>query len=460
MQFKVPHTFIIILCLASLVATLTYLLPAGEFSYAYSEVAKKDIIIPGTYHQVPANPQGVLAVLEAPIKGIISAANIIAFVLIVGGTFGIIARTGAISVGIMAFVKRIRGKEILIIPVSMFLFGLGGSTFGMSEETLPFYMIFIPMMIALGYDSLTAIAIIFIGTTAGCMASTLNPFSTGIAQAIVGLTPGSGTGFRGVMWLLILSTAIIFVMRYAARVKANPSSSSVYELDKKNQQYFLELDNSSHAFSLRHKVILIVFALGLSLITWGVLASNWYINEIAMCFLSIGILVALIGKLPNDTASDAFTKGAGDLIGAALVIGFARGVVIIAQEGHILDTLLNSAALSLSDVSSWLFVNMLFVFQFITGLIVPSSSGAAALTMPVMGSLAELAEISQQQNVTAYQLGHGLAILFTPTSGVLMAVLGVARIPWILYARFIFPLIVILGALSVLILTIGEIVPY
>jgi uncharacterized ion transporter superfamily protein YfcC len=257
-----------------------------------------------------------------------------------------------------------------------------------------------------------------------------------------------------------MAVATAFVMRYGARVKASPQSSPVFESDRENRTYFLGLSAEIDEFTRTHKAILLLFTAGMLLVAYGVLAAGWYIEEIAMCFRAMAIIVAIVGRLGSNVACEAFTKGASELIGAALVIGFARGIMVIAQDGYVLDTMLHSASQVMADLPEWLFINVMFFVQLIIGLFVPSSSGAAALTMPIMGPLVDIAEVSQQQNVTAYQLGHGIAILFTPTSGVLMAGLAIARIPWATYFRFIMPLILLLIPASMAVLTLGSFVSY
>jgi uncharacterized ion transporter superfamily protein YfcC len=462
MSIRVPHTFVLIFMLIAVMAVLTYMLPAGAFERTTDEATGRQVIVKGSYRSVEPNPQNVLSVLAAPLKGLVAAAEVVAFVLIVGGAFGIIEKTGAIRAGIGTVVHRLESRTTLIIPLCTLLFGLGGTTIGMSEETIPFYMIFIPLMLALGYDSMVAVAIIFIGSTMGAVGSTLNPFVTGIAQALVGLSPGSGVGFRAGIWVLFMAITITYVMWYAQRVRGDASRSLVREADRINREHFLDGQKQATEpeFSTTHKLSLVALALALGVITLGVLHWSWYVTEIGACFLALAIAVSAIARLSSHEACHAFIDGTREMMSAVLVIGFARGVMVVAQEGYILDTLLFRAAGLIENLPTWLFLNLVFAFQFLFGLLVPSSSAAAATTMPVMGPLADLAGVAQQQNVTAFQLGHGIAILFTPTAGPLVAGLAIAGIPWTTFMRFIAPLIGILVLAALVVLAVGNVIPY
>lgn len=307
-RFIIPHTFTIIFLLIVLMAILTWIVPSGEFSR--EDVEGRMVVVPGTYQSVESNPQGFADVFKAPIEGFIDSAEVVGFVLIVGGAFGIVNRTGAIEAGIASVISKFKGKELLIIPISMILFGLGGTTFGMAEETLPFYMIFVPLMTSLGYDSLTAIAIVFIGAAAGAAASTINPFSVGIAQALAQLAPGSGVTYRVVIFIAYILISIAFVMYYAKKVKENPESSIVYEIDKNNKSILNQTSTEIKEFTFKEVSVLAIFGIGMAIMIWGVLSQGWYIPEISMCFAAIGVLSGLVGRLSQIEISESFIDGA------------------------------------------------------------------------------------------------------------------------------------------------------
>lgn len=453
-KLKVPHTYTIIFSIIVFMTILTWLVPSGVFDT--EETADgRTVVISGTYHQIESNPQGIDDLFTAPIKGIINAAETIGFVLIVGGAFGIINRTGAIEAGIGRASQIFGKKDLFIIPLCMILFGLGGTTFGMCEETLPFYMVFIPLMMAMGYDSLTGLLIVYIGAAAGTCASTVNPFSVGLAQSLAELAPGSGIVYRGVIWVLMMAVAIVFVMLYAKKVKKNPEKSVVYSLDQANKD-ILQIDAGQvKDFTRKDGAVLLVFGIGMGVMIWGVLAQGWYTQEISMIFMMIGILGGIAGRLREDEIADAFIAGAKDLIYAALAIGLARAIILVAQDGLIIDTILQSAANMLGGLPKAVFINIMLVIQNIICFFVPSSSGHAALTIPIMAPLADLVGVSRQNIITAYQFGTGITSFITPTNGVLMACLTMIRMPWAKFLKFVLPLVIILWVIGAIALTIG-----
>lgn len=453
-KLKVPHTYTIIFSIIVFMTILTWLVPSGVFDT--EETADgRTVVISGTYHHIESNPQGIDDLFTAPIKGIIDAAETIGFVLIVGGAFGIINRTGAIEAGIGRASQIFGKKDLFIIPLCMILFGLGGTTFGMCEETLPFYMVFIPLMMAMGYDSLTGLLIVYIGAAAGTCASTVNPFSVGLAQSLAELAPGSGIVYRGVIWVLMMAVAIVFVMLYAKKVKKNPEKSVVYSLDQANKD-ILQIDASQvKDFTRKDGAVLLVFGVGMGVMIWGVLAQGWYTQEISMIFMMIGILGGIAGRLREDEIADAFIAGAKDLIYAALAIGLARAIILVAQDGLIIDTILQSAANMLGGLPKAVFINIMLVIQNIICFFVPSSSGHAALTIPIMAPLADLVGVSRQNIITAYQFGTGITSFITPTNGVLMACLTMIRMPWAKFLKFVLPLVIVLWVIGAIALTIG-----
>lgn len=454
LKLKIPHTYTIIFCIILFMTILTWLVPSGVFDTRETDDGRT-VVVPGTYHEVESNPQGLDDFFTAPIKGIIDAAETIGFVLIVGGAFGVINSTGAIEAGIGRATRIFGKRNMLIIPICMLLFGLGGTTFGMCEETLPFYMIFIPLMMAMGYDSLTGLSIVYIGAAAGTCASTVNPFSVGLAQSLAELAPGSGIVYRGIIWIIMMAVAIAFVMLYARKVKKDPEKSVVYSLDQVNRESFKINDGEIKEFTKKDGAVLLVFGAGMAVMVWGVLAQGWYTQEISMIFMMIGVFGGIAGRLKQDEIADAFISGAKDLIYAALVIGLARGIILVAQDGKIIDTILNAAAGLLGGLPKTLFINLMLIIQNIICFFVPSSSGHAALTIPIMAPLADLVGVSRQNIITAYQFGTGITSFITPTNGVLMACLTMAKIPWAKFIKFVLPLVIVLWLIGAAALTLG-----
>ncbi|MGL5749915.1 MAG: YfcC family protein [Paraclostridium sp.] len=450
-RFTMPHTLTIIFLLIVVMAVLTWIVPSGSF--AREDVDGRMVVVAGTYEKVAANPQGFTEVFSAPIQGFIDAAEVVGFVLIVGGAFGIVNKTGAIEAAIAYIVDKMKGFQFLIIPISMILFGLGGTTFGMSEETLPFYMIFIPLMTSMGYDSLTAVATVFIGAAAGFAASTTNPFSVGIAQALSQIAPGSGIEYRAIMFVIYIVICIGFVMLYANKVKKDPSKSLVRGISK-NQ----EIDSNNTGikkFTTKEAMVIVVFAVGMAIMVWGVLTQGFYIPEIAMIFTTIGVVSGLLGGLKQSEIVTSFIDGAKDLASAGLCIALARGIVIIAENGYIIDTMLNSGANVLNGLPKAIFINLTFLIEGAIAFLIPSASGLASLTIPVLSPLGDLVDVSRQLIVTAYQFGIGITNFITPTSGVLMGALALANIPWSKWIRFTMPLIITLVLTTMVFLTTG-----
>lgn len=451
-KFNMPSTLTIIFSLIVLMAVLTWIVPSGSFER--QDIEGRSVVVAGTYEKVESNPQGFSDVFAAPINGFIDAAEVVGFVLIVGGAFGVVNKTGAIEAVIAHTVNKMKKFQFLIIPVSMILFGLGGTTFGMSEETLPFYMIFIPIMTSMGYDSLTAVATVFIGAGAGFAASTTNPFSVGIAQALSGIAPGSGIEYRVIMFIIFVAISMGFVMMYANKVKKDPTKSLVQHISV-NQEAIDNNDTNIKEFTIREAMVITVFVLGMSTMVYGVLKQGWYISEIAMVFTTIGILSGIASGLKQDEIVNSFISGSKDLISAGLCIAFARGIVIVAQNGYIIDTILNSAANVLNGLPKAMFINLTFLIEGLIAFLIPSASGLASLTIPVLAPLGDLVDVSRQVIVTAYQFGIGITNLITPTSGVLMGALGLANIPWSKWVRFVMPLMIILIITTMAFLTIG-----
>lgn len=441
-NIKVPNTFFIIFSLIVVVAILTWIIPGSE--YARVTVEGKELVDPDSFEYVESNPQGIGAVLMAPIRGFVEAALIIGFVLIVGGAFGIFQKTKAIDSAIMGLAKAqqtSRLVEVLTIPLFMLLFSIGGAVFGMSEETIPFVLIFVPLALTLGYDSITGVAIPFIGAGAGFAGAFLNPFTVGIAQGIADLNLFSGLQYRLVAWVIITGIAIAFVMRYAAKIKRNPKASVMYEKDeKKRQDLDTEEIDEFDGLSRRHKYVLWTFALGMAVLIVGVLRYHWYIEEIAAVFLATGIAVGVVGKLSIDQLTDAFEDGAKALVGTAIIIGLARGILVVARDGHIIDTMLHSLSSIVENFHPIVSSQMMLIVQTCLNFFVPSGSGQAALTMPIMAPLSDLVGVSRQTAVLAFQFGDGFSNLIIPTSAVTMGVLMLADIPWEKWAWWILPL--------------------
>lgn len=458
-KWALPHSYSLLFFIIIIVALLTWILPSGQFERKEVTVdgSTRSVIVPGTFQTIPKVSesgdlrQGITGILSAPMEGIINAVEVVAFVLVVGGAFGIILKTGAIDRGLIALSNRLKNKGIFVIPIAMLIFSLGGSTFGMSEETIPLYTIFISLMFVLKFDSITAILILFLGTQIGYVGSTLNPFSVLIAQGVSGIQGNPQLWLRFIEWIVFTGVSIGFTMWYAARVKKNPEKSVVYKNDLENRSLFLkeEVAGIIH-FSVRDKLILSGFGVTLALIVWGILTHGWYMIEIGAVFLGLGLYAGIVSKMSQKDMAENFVSGCSEFVYAAVIIGLARGILVIAENGMIIDTILNSLASVMDGLPKYAFTTIMLLFHNIITFFVPSSSGEAALTMPVMAPLADLMGINGEAAVTAYQFGNGLTNIISPTNGVLLAGLAIARISfgqWIKLMLKIFPILWVIAAI-------------
>lgn len=438
-EFRVPHTFAIIFAIILLVAAATWFLPSGEFDRA-KNAAGKTIVVANTYHQVDSNPQGIKEVFTAPLKGMEKAANISGFILIVGGAFAVIQKTGAIDAGIMKMIRVLKGKEILLIPIAMTMFSAGGAVFGMSEETIPFVGIFVPMALLMGYDRITGMCIPYLAATTGFSGAMLNPFTVGIAQSIAELPAFSGIEYRTGVWAISTIMAIAFVMWYANRVKKNPHLSITYEEDKIARAKLQHLRESDAKMTLGQQLVLSILLAGMVMIVFGVLKWEWYIDEIAAVFLAMGIFAGVAARLSVNEIAEQFSAGAKDLLGAALLVGLARAIVILATDGKIIDTILQGMAAPLASLPPLLSAYAMLIVQMIINFFVTSGTGQAALTIPIMAPLGDLVGITRQTSIMIFQFGNGFTDMIFPTSSVLIACLGMAGIPWSKWAKWVLPL--------------------
>ena len=438
-QFKAPHVYAIIFALMVIFAVLTWIVPSG--SYQRQEVNGREVTVAGTYEQSEKTyideetgdevdlRQGVFDVLQAPTRGIQEAIEVVAFILIVGGSFQVITKTGAITSGMGRVVRRFKNKDILIIPIAMVLFALGGTSFGMVEETLPFFAIFMPIMMAMGFDSMTAFMVVFVGARTGYIASTINPFNVLIAQGILGIQGNPQLWLRMIAWVVLTAVAITWVVLYARRVKKNPESSITFEDDIAKKVEFAADESALDAeFTGRQKGVLAVFIAGMCLIIWGLVTQGWYMNEISAVFLAMGLLAGVIAGFSQDVIAQEFVAGIADFAFSAIVVGLARGILVIASDGMIIDTILNALATGLGGIPAVLFTTLLYAVENLLAILVPSSSGLAALTAPIFGPLTELMGLNPEAAVWALSMGSATMSLICPTSAILVAGLGVCKI--------------------------------
>jgi uncharacterized ion transporter superfamily protein YfcC len=440
-KLRLPNTYVLLAALLALIALATWVVPGGRFDT--TRVDGKQVVVAGSFHLVEARPQGLTAFLTAPIKGFVEAALIIGFVLIVGGAFAVLQKTEAIDAMIKA-VARAHGRSAIVratvIPVFVGLFSLGGASFGMAEEALPFVLIFIPLALALRLDTLTGMAIPFVGSQIGFATAFLNPFNVGVAQGIAGVPVFSGLGYRALCWAVATAVTIGFLQWWAGRVRRDPRVSPTYALDEQRRA---TLDLASFegfgGMTRRHRLVLWLFAATLGGMIFGVVRFGWYIEEIAALFLVMAVAVGVVARLSADEFMAAFLHGARDLVGTALVIALAKGTVILMREGQIIDTLLNALAPLVASEHPVFAAQKMFVIQSVINFFIHSGTGQAALTMPLMAPLADLVGITRQTAVLAFQFGE-LTTAIIPTSGITVGVLALAGVPYATWVRWMLPL--------------------
>jgi uncharacterized ion transporter superfamily protein YfcC len=478
--FALPSAYTILFVLIVLTALATYIIPAGVYN-----LDAEGEPIPGTYHSVAQNPQRIVVdSLMAPINGLygieaedgsisvwnsgelFGAIDVALFILVIGGFLGVTMKTGAIEGGISRIVQRLKGRERLMIPILMIVFAIGGTTFGMAEESLAFYALIITVMIAAGYDSLVAASILLLGCGIGVLGSTINPFATGIASGFAGVSIEEGIVGRLIILVVGTAIGIVFVMRYAARVQANPDSSLVADQRAANEaQFRTESGEGEDAAQLSggQKAALVLFILAFAVMIYGVIPWEdfglglptlwWWFPEMTASFLLFAILIGVVARMKEAEFTSTFVDGARDLLGVALIIGIARGITVIMNNGLITDTVLNAAEQAVAGLGGVAFINLMYGVFLPLSFLIPSSSGLATVAMPIMAPLAGFADVPAQLVVTAYQSANGLVNLVTPTSAVVMGGLAIARVGYGTWLKFVWPVLILLAILTVVVLT-------
>jgi uncharacterized ion transporter superfamily protein YfcC len=450
LKIPVPHTYVLLVAIMVVAALASWLIPAGEYDRVDHE--GRQIIDPDSYHRVPANPAGVFAVTTAFPKALIEVADIVFYIFIIGGAFGVLNETGSIHAGIQHVVRRIGKREWLIVPGLTVLFSIGGGTIGIAEETLVFLPTLYLLARSLGYDSLVAGGVALVGASTGFSSAFLNPFTVGVAQGIVGLPLFSGFQFRIVLWFLFTVVSVVYLSRYAARIKGEPSASMMYELDRQRDPVD-DADDES-AFTKRHMAVLVLCVVALGALVIGALRWHWGILELSALFFALAVVAGPLGGLSANGTARSFIAGAADMTYAGLVVGLARGSLVILREASVIDTITQAMADAVSHWPASVSVLGIYFMQSLLNFIIPSGSGQAAVSLPILAPLGELLGITRQTNVLAYQLGDGLTNILTPTQGYFMAALGILKIPWSVWARWLLPLLAIwlvLGSIAVLV---------
>ena len=453
-----PTAYTTLFLLIILVAVATWFIPAGAYDYA------DGVPVAGTYHPVDPSPQGVGDVLQAAFSGFYDAVDICVFILMVGGFLGVVMKTGAVDAGVATIIQRLGGREKYLIPILMLLFGLGGTTYGMWEETMAFYPLLLPVFLAAGYDAVVGIAVILLGAGAGVISSTVNPFATGIAAGFAGVSLGEGILLRLIQWVVFETAAIWFVMAYAAKVKRNPSKSVVGVGVGKIQ---VAMDETV-PFTPRRKVIMVVFTLVFLVMVYAVVPFDemglplpvlgWWFPELSALFLVGGVIVGLIDRQREAEIAETFVAGCADLLGVALIIGISRGITVLMNDGSITDTVLHWGEEALSGATPIVFVLLVYLIYLPLTILIPSSSGLATLSIPIIAPLGKFAGVGGDLVVTAFQSASGLVNMITPTAAVLMGALALGHVPYDRWVKFVWKLILYFLALTMMLLIVGVII--
>lgn len=481
-SWQMPDTLILIFIVGIFAAVLTYLIPAGHFdsqqvtymvdgaektrtvidpsSFAYATDESGDLV----YNKISLFASGGgIGLMNFPFEGLVSgskwgsAIGVIMFMLVIGGAFGVVMRTGTIDNGILRLIDKTKGNEALFIPALFILFSLGGAVFGMGEEAVAFAIIIVPLMVRLGYDGITTVMVTYVATQIGFATSWMNPFSVAIAQGIAGIPVLSGMTVRMGLWVAFTLIGMLFTMAYAARIKANPELS----YSRRTDAFFRkqELSETASRWNIGDTLVMLTVLAATIWVIWGVVLHAWYIPEIASQFFTMGFVVAIIGTIFRlngmtlNEAAGAFKEGASVMLAPALLVGCAKGVLLMlgggaTDEASVLNSILNSAGGLISGLPDMAAAWLMYVFQAVFNFFVTSGSGQAALTMPLLAPLSDIAGISRQVAVLAFQLGDGFTNVIVPTSAPLMATLGVCRIDWGDWARFCWRFMLLLFTLA------------
>ena len=430
-KLKVPNTYVIIAVIIALCAVLTWFVPGGQY------VKAEDGTL--SYEAVDAVPQ-TWQVLSAVYHGFVKQAGIIVFILVVGGAFWLLNATGAVEVGIQRFIARIGKRDILVLVALTVLFSLAGAVFGMSEETIPFVGIVVPLVVSMGYDAFMGMLVVYVASNVGFSSAFLNPFTVGIAQGMADLPLFSGMGYRLFCWAFLTLLMVVFVCFYAKRTRKEPAVN------------LSASEESAAPLTKRQAWILVVLLLTVVALIVGVTCWEWYMPEITGLFLGMGIVCGIIAGFSANKIADELIAGARDILSAALVVGFASGIIVILQDGKVVDSILHGMQEGLDGSSPVASLSAMYGIQALINFIIPSATAKAAITIPIMAPFADMVGVSRQAMVLAFQFGDGFTNMVTPTSGVLVAALAMARIPYAKWVKWVWKGVLVLLVLGLLLL--------
>lgn len=448
---KIPHMFTLMLLIIAVCTILTYIIPAGQYDTYIGENGI-EMLVDGSYHRVEQTPVTPMQALMSVQEGLIATAYISAFIFIIGGAFGVVGETKAIEAGIGRIIKKTSKRQGMLIPIMIFVVGFGAGSFGMFEECLVFIPFLVPICIAMGYDSITGLAIAIVGSSSGYAGSFIQPANVGVAQSIAGLPMYSAMGYRIIILLVMLTIATLYIYFYTKRIKKDPTRSLMYEFDRQREEK-VDIDDLPELTTTR-KLVLLVMGATFALLIVGVLKWGWYINELSALFLGMGIVVGFVGRVGFDGFGKLFARGVSDFAGGALAVGFARGILIVLTGGNILHTILYAASGVLTALPTSLTAMGMYVLQNFLNLLIPSATGQAATSLPILLPMGDMAGITRQTTCIIFQIGNGLSNILVPTSGTFMVALSMAKVPYGKWAKWFLPLLglqFLAGAILVLI---------
>lgn len=439
--FRMPHVYVVLFFMSALAALATYVIPASQYARVPGPNGR-EVVDPQQYAEVASTPTSVMEFLTAIPRGLMDASEVVFFTFVVGGVFMVIRSTGIIEVALDRLSRSFSRRRILLIPLLISVFAALATLIGTQELSLVYIPVLLPIVIALGFDSVTAVAIALIGTTAGFSAGVLNPINTGLAQQIAGLPTFSGAGLRLVALVLLVAIGSLWTMRYASRVVRDPAKSLMAGDDQeaeKHRLYRHELAETAQRLNRRQGTALVLALPILAVTVWGVMTQGWFMIEMAGMFILLMLVVGLVGGLRPSELAGSFSTGMRDVLEGAIIVGVARSVAVVLEDGQILDTLVHALGQVVSGLPPVLSAVGMLVVQTLFNFVVPSGSGQAVVTMPVMAPLSDLIDVTRQTSVLAFQLGDGPSNILYPTSGYFMAALAIGGVRWEKWIRFYLP---------------------
>lgn len=457
---RVPHTYALLFLMIIMAVAMTYFVPAGSYDRVKDPNTGRTVVDPESFHYVEQTPVHPFGAFEAVHEGMVKAGDIVFFIFIIGGAFTIIRKTGVMDAGIHKVFVKFGNRQNLILILIMFLFSILGGTIGMAEEVI----VFIPPAVLLcrqfGLDEMVGLAVTMIGARVGFTTGLMNPFTVGVAQGISELPLYSGLGYRIIWYVVIFVITTAYILRYAKKIKVDPLQSIMADYDEGGREVIAQ---EFPEFTKVHSVILAWILVCFGAMFWGIFKQGWYMRELAALFLLMGIGAGVLGRMGMNEISRAFVEGTKDLAFAALVCGVARAILVVLEQGQIVDTIIHGSASMLVGLPTMVAANMMYVFQLLLNFLIPSGSGQAMTTMPIMAPLADVLGITRQTAVLAFHYGDGFTNLVAPTLGSLMAALAVANVPFDRYLKWVMPLLFLwigVGLLSVSIATVIRLGPF